>query len=309
MIVLRFTGGLGNQMFQYSLYRYLKRKYPAEAVKADISWYSWNTAHQGFELKKLFKRTDNPYFELDEASLKDIFRVSGSLPQKNEFIRYINRIVRLFSGKSFEAKHIYEDENDSGREKIRQKIDNIPEGKDAYITGYFLDEIYYKPYLKELRQSFSFDTENISEENKRLLDEISSCSSVSIHMRRGDYISKVYSGKFKLLSDDYYKQAIAYIKERVSDPRFFIFSDDIDFAKAAFDFVDDKIFVTENSGENSYLDMLLMSRCRHNITANSTFSEWAGLLNSSHKAIIIYPREYLLNQDSEVKTIPGWVRI
>ena len=309
MIVLRFTGGLGNQMFQYALYRYLKRKYPRETVKADISWYSWNKAHQGFELNRLFKRADNPAFELDEAKVGEIFRVSGKLPQKNELIRYFNRIVRLLGERSFEEKHIFEDGHEHSHEELRRRIDNIPPGKDAYITGYFLDEVYYRNDLEELRNCFTFDIVNLSQENREILERIDECESVSIHVRRGDYLSKTYSDTFKILSEDYYRKAVDHIKERITVPRFFIFSDDKEFALSAFNYLENKEVVTGNSGENSYLDMFLMSRCRYNITANSTFSEWAGLLNSFEKAIIIYPREYLSDKDSEIKTIEGWVRL
>ena len=309
MIVLRFTGGLGNQMFQYALYRYLKKRYPGETVKADISWYSWNTAHQGFELLKLFKRENNPAFELEEAGLGEIFRVSGRLPQKNEAVRYFNRLVRLFAGRRFEEKHIFEDGHEHSHEELRRRIDNILTGRDAYITGYFLDEVYYRDSLEELRGCFTFDTEKVSAENKALLAQIESCEAVSIHVRRGDYLSKTYSDTFKVLSETYYREAVEYIRERVTAPRFFIFSDDTAYAKEAFDYLENKVVVTGNTGENSYLDMLLMSRCKYNITANSTFSEWAGLLNSFKKAIIIYPREYLSDKDSEIKTIDGWVRL
>ncbi len=309
MIILRFTGGLGNQMFQYALYRYLKRKYPGEKVKADTSWYSWNTAHQGFELVNLFKREDNPCFELDEASVGEVFRVSGRLPQKNEFIRYINRLVRLFSEKKYEAKHIYEDGHEHSHEALRERIDGILPGEDVYITGYFLDEVYYRASLDELRSCFQFDENALSERNRELLEEIASCNSVSLHIRRGDYLSKTYSDTFKSLSDSYYNKAIGYIKERTENPRFFIFSDDAEFAVQAFGEMDNKQVVTWNTGKDSYWDMYLMSRCRHNITANSTFSEWAGLLNGSSEAMIIYPVEYLSDKDSEIKTLPGWVRL
>lgn len=309
MIVLRFTGGLGNQMFQYALYRYLKKRYAGETVKADISWYSWNTAHQGFELLRLFKRADNPAFEFEEAGLGDIFRVSGKLPQKNEAIRYFNRLVRLFAGTHFEDKHIFEDGHEHSHEELRRRIDNIPAGRDAYITGYFLDEVYYRDSLEELRSCFNFDTEALSAENKALLKEIEGCEAVSIHVRRGDYLSKTYSDTFKILSEDYYGKAVDYIRERVPGAKFFIFSDDTEYAGEAFRHLENKVVVTGNTGADSYVDLLLMSRCRYNITANSTFSQWAGLLNSFKKAIIIYPREYLSDKDSEIKTIDGWVRL
>lgn len=309
MIVLRFTGGLGNQMFQYALYRYLKRKYPHETVKADTTWYSWNTAHQGFELAKLFKRADNPEFELDEAGVAEVFRVSGRLPQKNEFIRYINRFVKLFAGRRYEDKHIFEDGHEHSHEKLRHRIDNIPRGQDAYITGYFLDEVYYKDYMDELRRCFTFDIKNISKENRVMLQEIEESNSVSIHIRRGDYLSKTYSSTFRLLPETYYKAAIDYIENRLEGAKYFIFSDDTDFAATAFEYIQNKRIVDINHGADSFMDMFLMSRCKCNITANSTFSEWAGLLNGKSDAIIIYPKEYLADKDSEIKTLSGWIRI
>ena len=188
MIVLRFTSGLGNQMFQYSFYRYLKRRYPETEVLADLGWYEWNEAHQGFELEKLFKREDNPDFFLEKAGYFKAWRASGTFPQKNEFIRYVNRVSRLFWGKHFAGQLIAE----TGREDenlLKEKIDKLDTGKDHYITGYFLKEDYYADYLPELRRALSFSDKNLGKNNEDVLKEISSSESVSIHVRRGDYLT------------------------------------------------------------------------------------------------------------------------
>ncbi len=308
MIILRFTSGLGNQMFQYAFYTYLRKKYPSEKVLADLTWFQWNRAHQGFELRKLFGRPDNAGFHLEPASKCQVYRLSGKVPQRNGFDRVVNRLTRLVAGGYFQRIHYYE----TGRESentLKDRIDHIPAGKNAYITGYFLKEEYYKENLPELREALSFDLRRLSPENAELLREMESRESVSVHVRRGDYLNPGYTENFINLGKDYYRKAVELIRERVENPLFFLFSDDKDFLKEAFDWLPDKRIVTGNTGANSYLDMALMSRCKHNITANSTFSEWAGLLNSYEKAIIIYPKAYLKDKDSDIKTIPGWVRI
>ncbi len=308
MIVLRFTSGLGNQMFQYSFYKYLKRRYPDAAIKADLGWYEWNNAHQGFELERIFGRSDNPDFILDKASHFETWKASGVLPQTSEGIRYINRITRLFAGRHFEKQLLSE----TGREDeniLKEKVDNLDTSKNTYITGYFLKEDYYLDYLSELRRCFKFDLKNIGEENDAYLREIASCSSISVHVRRGDYLTSGKAQGFLSLDLDYYKRAVELIREKVENPVFFLFSDDEEFIRQEFSWIEDVRIVSGNVDDRSYIDMLLMSKCRHNITANSTFSEWAGLLNDNENAIVIYPKKYMTDKDSDIKHIEGWFRL
>ncbi len=308
MIILRFTSGLGNQMFQYAFYTYLRRKYPSERVLADISWFTWNHAHQGFELAKLFERDENKAFRLERANTFETWCCSGAVPQKNVLMRVFNRITRLCAGSHFENIHYYE----TGRENentLKERIDNLPEGKNAYITGYFLEEEYYKDNLGDIRKAFTFDLSDIGEENEELLREIDKESSVAIHVRRGDYLAPGYTENFINLGMDYYRRAVERVKETVSNPRFFVFSDDKEYIQTAFSWLDNVTVVNGNTGSRSYLDMALMSRCRSLITANSTFSEWAGLLNGRPDALVIYPKAYLKDHDSNIWTIPGWERV
>ena len=308
MIVLKFTSGLGNQMFQYAFYRYLKKRYPKARILADLGWYEWNEAHQGFELEKLFSREDNPDFYLEKASHLEAWRASGVFPQKNEGIRYINRITRLFAGRHFKSQILSE----SGRENenlLKEKIDNLNPDKNTYITGYFLKEEYYRDNLSELKRAFTFDLSKIGAENERLLGEIASCNSVSLHVRRGDYLTSGKAQGFLSLGRDYYKRAVELIKEKTENPRFFLFSEDEEFLKNEFSWLPNARIISGNDGDRSFIDMLLMSRCHHNITANSTFSEWAGLLNSHEDAIVVYPKAYMQDKDSDIKQLSGWCRI
>ena len=162
--------------------------------------------------------------------------------------------------------------------------------------------------MDEIRRHFRFP-EITDEENREIAERITSCNSVSIHVRRGDYLSSVYENMFVALGRDYYEKAVDHICGRVEDPEFFIFSDDPGFVRTEFSWLENKHIVTGNSGDDSYRDMQLMSLCKHNITANSTFSQWGALLNENEGHITVYPSAYLKGRDNEFKESDGWVRI
>ncbi|MBQ7464183.1 MAG: alpha-1,2-fucosyltransferase, partial [Lachnospiraceae bacterium] len=123
------------------------------------------------------------------------------------------------------------------------------------------------------------------------------------------YLSSLYEDKFVSLGMDFYRRAADVILSAYPDARFFIFSDDKDFISKSFDWLENKVVVTGNTGADSYRDMYLMSICDHNIIANSTFSTWGALLNKNENKMVIYPEKYLSGQDSEKKTLKGWVRL
>ena len=314
MIVVRFTSGLGNQMFQYSLYSMLKKRYKGIEVKADLTWFYANSEHQGYELSDIFDQ--NEFFELEKASTLDIFRVTGLIPcfikgkgakKLEKFLYYPNRLFRLFSEKHFKKYRIeqtgFEDNNN-----IWNRIDQMDPNKNWYITGFFVEEVYYKDRLVELREELQFP--NISDcANRNLLDAIRDTNSVSIHVRRGDYLDEKYNSSFKSLSIEYYKNAVEYIREKAEEPIFYIFSDDKEFIEKEFYWLEPKRIVNQNVGKQSFMDMQLMSECKHNIIANSTFSVWGALLNRNKDRIVIYPRIYMKEKDSEVKNIEGWIRL
>ena len=289
MILQRFTSGLGNQMFQYAFFMYLQDHYPEDIIKADLTWFSWHTEHQGFELEKLFR------VGLPSAGKMEVLRCSGRIPQDFAGAYYINRIFRLFSEKKFARQHI--DEMQPG-----MKLDH---GRNWYVTGFYISEVYYRENLGRIKKVFTFP----QSECTVMQDRIRNSDSVSIHVRRGDYLNSGYTEKFVRLDMDYYKKAVDIVRQHTPDPEFFIFSDDKQYIEEAFGWLDNKCIVSGNDGADSWKDMYLMSQCRCNIIANSTFSTWGALLNVHDDATVIYPRAYLKDEDSEVKTIKGWIRI
>jgi len=146
-------------------------------------------------------------------------------------------------------------------------------------------------------------------ENADLARKMEQEDSVSIHVRRGDYLSSTYSNKFKSLGMDYYDKAVEIIRENISNPKFYIFSEDADYVAKAFEKLSDKTIVTINSGADSFRDMQLMTKCKANIIANSTFSQWGSILNDNPEHITVYPAVYMADEDTEVRSLPGWIRV
>lgn len=318
MIVVRFTSGLGNQMFQYSLYTLLKEKYPETEVKADVTWFKRFSEHQGYEVRRIFERPDNPDFKIDEASTADIIRTSGRIPncvkgKAGEVLQFIlripHRVLKITHAEQIKNGRIEQTGFEDNAE-IYKQIMAINPAKDYYITGFFIEEIYYKDRLDKLRRSLRFD-EISNGKNAEYVKAIRSTDAVSIHVRRGDYLSAQYSSSFLSLPMDYYKNAVKKALEVWPNAHFFIFSDDKDYISEAFDWLPDdrRTVVDGNTGSSSFRDMQLMSMCRGNIIANSTFSVWAGLLNSNEGARVFYPALYMKEKDSEIKSIPGWIRL
>ena len=296
MIVQQLNSGLGNQMFQYVFFRSLKKAHPEVRVKADLTWFKWNNAHQGYELKKLFG------IDLPEADPWEIAITSGQFPHTVKGYRYINRGLRIFDTKYIES-HVVDEISLKDMRAFDTK-------KNLYLTGYYISEVYYRDDMDEIRKIFSFSKDETSSSSV-MAHNITMSQSVSIHVRRGDYLDPIYNGKFDLLREDYYRAAVSRMREIYGHPHFYIFSDDKDFIREAFDWIPEgeRTVVSGNNGADSWRDMYLMSLCKGNILANSTFSTWGALLGDPKDRHVIYPSAYISGKDSEVKTFEGWERL
>ena len=294
MIVQQFSSGLGNQMFQYVFFRKLKKMFPEVRIRADLSWFEWHDVHQGYELDRLFG------LKLPKASPGEVLLTSGQLPHNFFCGRYINRVLRIFDS-GYMKSHIVD-------ELPADRLAGLDTSRQLYLTGFYISEKYYREDLEEIRKVFAFPKDELASSSV-MIHHIESTESVSIHVRRGDYLDPVYESRFNVLTEDYYRQAVERMREIFDDPHFFIFSDDKDFAADAFSWIasDRRTVVTGNTGVDSWKDMYLMSICRGNILANSTFSTWGALLNTNAK--VIYPKAYMAGLESEVKTLEGWERL
>ena len=180
--------------------------------------------------------------------------------------------------------------------------------KNIYFEGYFQTEKYFKIFRKELLKDFSLKTE-LNDKNKKMLEQIKSTNAISLHVRHGDYLN--LQNHFKICSLDYYKNAINLIIQKVENPHFYIFSDDIDWVRKNFNLNHHITIVDINSSNEGYFDLELMKNCKHNITANSSFSWWGAWLNENPDKIVITPKTWFVNGDEErIDRIPeDWIEL
>ena len=289
MIIIQLAGGLGNQMQQYALYEKLKSM--GKDCKIDISWFVDEKQQENVYARRKLELDlfPNVRYEICTREEKEELLGNGTI-----LSRLLTKILP-YRRKSFCETTMYHPE--------------IFSLENAYLTGYFACQKYYGDIMPLLCQRFAFPLEN-SPENEQLACEMRACNSVSLHIRRGDYLDPVNYEMFgNICTDRYYEAAVQRIKEAVPDAKFYIFSDDMEYVKENYT-GSEFIPVEVNYGDNSYYDIYLMSQCRYNICANSTFSLWGARLNQNKDSIRIRPLKHKNSQNPTAKEMKdywsGW---
>jgi hypothetical protein len=294
VIIVNVNGGLGNQMFQYALGRALSlskktklRLYVKEVIDKDD--------HNGFELDNVFN------ISASIATNKDRKLVLGS--------RSSHKLIKLLRSKKLDflrgGKYIVE-------KSFNYQSDVFDISDNIFIRGFWQSEKYFLEYRNTILQEFSFKSK-LSEKNLAIKKQVQSCISVSIHVRRGDYISNPSANKVHgVLSEDYYKRAID--KLDIDGALFVFFSDDANWVKNYLAPIilnsDNFIVVDHNHANESYNDMRLMSLCEHNIIANSSFSWWGAWLNTNPNKIVIAPKNWFSIDKNTSDLIPqSWIQV
>lgn len=271
MVIIQVAGGLGNQLQQYALYRKFI-KLGTEA-RLDISWFEEKTQKTGKKEAFTGRKLELAYFD----GLK--FKVCTKEEKReligaDSFPGKIRRKLKPSSVHRFQESKMYHPE--------------IFALKKSYITGYFACERYYADILEDLRKEICFPVRS-NPLNQKLAEEMRNNQSISVHIRRGDYLNAENAQMFGgICTEEYYQAAISLIEKEVTDAHFYIFSDDIPYAREKY--TGEKFTIVDmNHGEDSFYDMWLMSQCRHNICANSTFSFWGARLNDNQRKIMVRP--------------------
>ena len=275
MIVVKLISGLGNQLFQYSFARRisLERNVP---LKLDISFYD----SQDLRAYKL-----------------DCFNIEAEVITRQEVNRFLrkdwlwparkgwNATQRLFP---YYKKRFVEEQEKFEYDPAMNKM-----GKNAYIVGYWQHHQYHQRHESTLRKELTLRP-SYQQKVGQLRDEIeANGQSVSLHIRRGDYVTDPYAkGRFGALPMSYYRKAIEQIKQRTVKPEIYVFSDEIDWAKEHLNVECPTHYVSLDDPDQDVLELFLMSRCKHNIMANSTFSWWGAYLNSNPEKIVIAPQRW-----------------
>ena len=292
MIISNVIGGLGNQMFQYTAGRALSLQL-GTSLKLDVDDLGGYVLHQGFELDRLFAG------EFELASKIDKQTVLGW--QKGSAIRRVLKRSTLTFARN---KNYIVEPSFTYWSGINGLKDNI------YLDGYWQSERYFSAFVATIKADFTFKLP-LSAKNLQIASNISNVNAVSLHVRRGDYVSNKKANSIHgVCSLDYYRDAIKSILNHIENPVFFVFSDDIAWVKNNLVIEAQSIFIDHNTGEESYNDMRLMSLCQHHIIANSSFSWWGAWLNTSPNKIVIAPKQWFAN-DNNVSDLfpPDWIAI
>lgn len=292
MVVSNIIGGLGNQMFQYAAARALSLKLNSPLL-LDISGFENYGLHQGFELQRIFNGST------EAASNSDVNEILGW--QAPALIR---RVVSRPSLTALRCKSFVLEPHFNYWAGISHLTGS------CYLNGYWQSEKYFADEAQIIREDFAFKLP-MSLQTSEVAKQISQVNAVSLHVRRGDYASNAKTtATHGLCSLDYYHAAIQYIIKHVEKPHFFIFSDDIAWVQGNLKIDFPHQFIDHNKGAESYNDMRLMSLCKHNIIANSSFSWWGAWLNSNAGKIVVTPKQWFAIKKNTKDLIPkSWVRL
>ncbi|WP_029322900.1 alpha-1,2-fucosyltransferase [Butyrivibrio sp. AE3004] len=297
MLIIQIAGGLGNQMQQYAMYRKLKKAGADKNVKLDTSWFN-KTTQDGVLAKRDLELSYFPNLPLPVCTDEErAYFLDRGVARK-----VMEKLVPSAS-KRFSESCMYHPE--------------IFELKDKYIEGYFACQKYYDDIMEELQDLFVFPTHpdpEINIKNMNLMNEMENIPSVSVHIRRGDYLDPENAALFgNIATEEYYESAMEYFRALDPDTHFYIFTNDPDYARQKYADPGRYTIVEHNTGKHSLLDIQLMSHCMGNICANSTFSFWGARLNRRKDKKLVRTLTMRNNQPVDPSLMheywPSWVLV
>ncbi len=283
-MIIRMSGGLGNQMFQYAFARTLQEERGGE-INIDLNFYN-SGGGRDFELEK---------YPVQYAAGRDY---AGY----NKLRKYVQRlpVISALLGIHKEKREFLVDTNVY---KYRYK----------YYTGYWQNLRYFRDKKEMLRKELTY-SEEITPVQSQIADKMAKEESVALHVRRGDYRTEKYISVYYQLEEEYYRNALKYIEERSEgkEIKIYFFSDDIEWCRHTFGDIRCAEFIDEQVSNSQHMDMLLMRKCKYIVMANSTFSWWAAWLSDRTDSVIITPANWFYNKkrnDNLLNAIiePGWV--
>jgi hypothetical protein len=299
LIIVRFRGGMGNQMFQHAFLLYLRRL--GIPVKADLSEYRCMETHKGYELDKAFGISCEMASAKEIRALADYIPVMHRFPFSKQVFQYLyKQQYKKVEKNGHKKSHIEEGVLFSLEEN--ERLTRLRSGEDMYLDGYW---IYPELYDDGITDEFSF-TGKLYELYKATLGKMKEKKTCSIHVRCGDYTGSALD----ILDEVYYKKAADHIREkRGEDVCFVLFSDDCERASAMLKKAGIEPVIYETDKRHAYDDMFLMSCCDDNITANSTYSFWGARLNKNSDKLVICP-EYE-DRDGSINRLAmnEWIRL
>ena len=278
MDVVRFKGGLGNQMFQYAFLKSLEHR--GRMAGASLGFYDEYPDSRKFELDRVF-----PNIRMDTGFDKEFFEAYN----KWNLIKSDSKKLEDFK-RDLKNRYFWSEADD----EVGRYQAEVYMTENCVFAGYWQTEKYFTEIRKELLSDLRF-LNGAGDQRLEALGQqfLEHDNYVSVHVRRGDYLqfSEMYGN---ICKEQYYQAAMEYINQRFSSPVFVFFSDDIEWVKGHYGNAD-SIYVEAGMFEEyqSWYDMYLMSCCSHNIVANSTFSWWGAWLNEREEKLVIAPKKWM----------------
>lgn len=268
-VIVRIKGGLGNQLFCYSAARRLALNNNAELIIDNVT---------GFTRDEEYQRV----YELDNFNITS--RKATPAERLVPFERYRRGVMKFLSrGKPFEKKNYLEQFG----EDFDERLLTLKVKGTLYLDGLWQSEGYFKDVAPTIRDDLRI-IPPIDILNQRMAEVIRNSNAVALHVRWFDLPGAAATNN---ISASYYQRAIAHLEARLDSPRYFLFSDDPEAARAKLALDKERVtLISHNKGdENAFADLWLMTLCRHFITANSTFSWWGAWLGGDMNKIVVYP--------------------
>lgn len=285
MVIVKLYGGLGNQLFQYSAARNLSLRLKTE-IKLDLSWYETE------ELRK---------YGLGSFNIVESFAAPEEVSQLTErrglLRKVFNKPPVLTPNYIREKKYHFD-----------PSILNL--SGNVYLDGYWQSEKYFCNSAGTLKKELRVKAP-LTGRNKELAGQIKTCESVSLHIRRGDFVSNSKASHVHGVCDpEYYIKSCKYIAQRTKPPHFYLFTDSPEWVAKNLELPYPFTLVDHNGPDLACEDLRLMSFCRHNITANSSFSWWGAWLNDNPGKIVMIPQVWFLNEKLDTKDLipEGWIK-
>jgi hypothetical protein len=288
---MRLQGGLGNQLYQYAVGRAVAQ-------------------HLGRPLL-LDKRTIEPEAPARHYDL-GAFAVQEHFVSRHQAwcTRWVSSMT--FS-RAFQRVWLPAREYKMIRESITSYDESIfkRHAGPIILQGYWQSYRYFERCADLIRREFQFKPQ-ADARNQAMMAEMQNTNSVAVHVRRGDYVSNAFFNKtMGVCSMEYYQAGASHIAQNVKSPRYYVFTDDPDWAKKNFNLPGEVQVVDHNLGKADYEDLRLMSSCRHLIIANSSFSWWAAWLAGYPHKIVVAPKQWFQSETwADVDRVPAaWVRL
>ncbi|MCK5825183.1 MAG: alpha-1,2-fucosyltransferase [Ichthyobacteriaceae bacterium] len=282
MLYVNLYGGIGNQMFQYALVRSIS---VINKIDFRLDTSSFNN--------DILRKNSLLHFNIEE----NIFEDNKEIKHPNNKIT--EKLYYLFDKYGFPV-------NDFIKEKEEYVFcSDILNYKKGHLDGYWQSYKYFENIRVELLHDFKLKI-GFNSDNKKIFNDIETSNSVSVHIRRGDYLKY---NKYNTFGMEYYETAFELIDMKIENPKYFVFSDDISWAKDNLK-LNNVVFVDVNSGDEGYNDLILMSNCKHNIIANSSFSWWGAWLNNNLNKFVVTPKKWINGYENFNDLIPEtWISL